>query len=118
DLLGPVTGPHRGAVTQLCHWQTSRTPALPFLDTGFPGRRREGSPVLSQAENELLCRVEGDAPMGRLMRRYWQPMLLAEELETRSELRQKIVDRDLVATRDAHGAFVVRDAERIYPLRV
>src|ERR1700722_13619372 len=25
--------------------------------------------MLTQAENELLCRVEGDAPMGRLMRR-------------------------------------------------
>jgi phthalate 4,5-dioxygenase oxygenase subunit len=74
--------------------------------------------VLSQAENELLCRVEGDAPMGRLMRRYWQPMLLAEELETRTELRQKIVNCDLVATRNAQGAYVVRDTERVYPSRV
>ena len=26
--------------------------------------------MLTYEENELLCRVEGDAPMGRLMRRH------------------------------------------------
>ena len=31
--------------------------------------------MLTQAENEVLCRVEGDAPMGRLMRRHWVPAL-------------------------------------------
>jgi phthalate 4,5-dioxygenase len=73
--------------------------------------------VLSTAENELLCRVEGDAPSGRLFRRYWLPMLLAEELDTRAELRQRLVDRNLVATRNADGTYLVRDAERAYPAR-
>ena len=27
--------------------------------------------MLTREENELLCRVEGDAPMGQLMRRHW-----------------------------------------------
>jgi phthalate 4,5-dioxygenase len=28
----------------------------------------------------LLCRVEGDAPMGALMRRHWQAICLQEEV--------------------------------------
>ena len=37
--------------------------------------------MLTKEENELLCRVEGDAPMGQLMRRHWQPVCLVEEVE-------------------------------------
>ena len=36
--------------------------------------------MLSQEENELLCRVEGTAPAGEMMRRYWLPALLSEEV--------------------------------------
>ena len=36
--------------------------------------------MLSAEENDLLCRVEGDAPMGRLMRRHWMPVCLSEEV--------------------------------------
>jgi phthalate 4,5-dioxygenase oxygenase subunit len=36
--------------------------------------------MLSKAENELLTSVEGDAPMGQAMRRYWLPALLAEDV--------------------------------------
>ena len=36
--------------------------------------------MLTNAENELLCRVEGDAPMGQLMRRHWVPAVLSEQL--------------------------------------
>jgi phthalate 4,5-dioxygenase oxygenase subunit len=28
--------------------------------------------MLTAEENDLLCRVEGDAPMGQMMRRYYQ----------------------------------------------
>ena len=35
---------------------------------------------MTREENELLCRVTGDAPMGQLMRRHWMPACLAEEL--------------------------------------
>lgn len=30
--------------------------------------------MLTNEENELLCRVVGDAPMGQLMRRHWTPV--------------------------------------------
>ena len=32
-------------------------------------------------ENELLCVVTGDAPMGQLMRRHWIPACLSEEVD-------------------------------------
>ena len=35
--------------------------------------------MLTREENDLLCRVEGDAPMGQMMRRYWTPVCLIEE---------------------------------------
>ena len=36
--------------------------------------------MLTHEENMLMCRVEGDAPMGQLMRRHWQVVCLAEEV--------------------------------------
>jgi len=37
--------------------------------------------MVTQAENELLTRIEGDAPLGRLMREhYWIPFALSENL--------------------------------------
>ena len=43
--------------------------------------------MLTAAENETLCRVEGDAPMGRLMRRHWVPALLSEQVAALTEVR-------------------------------
>ena len=39
--------------------------------------------MLTAADNDLLCRVEGDAPMGRLMRAHWIPACLSEEVAER-----------------------------------
>jgi len=36
--------------------------------------------MLTKEENDLLTRVEGDAPMGRLMRQHWAPVCLVEEV--------------------------------------
>ena len=37
--------------------------------------------MVTSAENELLTRVEGDAPMGRLIREnYWLPFALSSHL--------------------------------------
>ena len=61
--------------------------------------------MLTQEENELLCRVEGDAPMGRLMRAHWLPVCLAEEVEEPDgkPLRVEILGEKLVAFRDSEG---------------
>lgn len=36
--------------------------------------------MLTPEENDLLTRVEGDAPMGKLMRQHWTPVCLLEEI--------------------------------------
>ncbi len=62
--------------------------------------------MLTQAENELLCRVEGDAPMGRMMRRYWLPACLSEEIAEPDcdPVRVRLLGENLVAFRDSDGA--------------
>lgn len=61
--------------------------------------------MLTQAENELLCRVEGEAPMGRLMRRHWVPALLSEQVAERDgrPVRLTLFGEKLVAFRDSDG---------------
>ena len=36
--------------------------------------------MLSKADNEFLTRAGKDTPMGALLRRFWMPALLSEEL--------------------------------------
>jgi len=61
--------------------------------------------MLTAEENDLLCRVEGDAPMGRMMRRYWLPACLSEEVEERdgAPIRIRLLGEDLVVFRDTSG---------------
>jgi len=55
--------------------------------------------MLSAAENEILCRIEGDAPMGRLMRRHWVPALLSEQVSRPDDapVRVQLFGEKLVA---------------------
>jgi phthalate 4,5-dioxygenase oxygenase subunit len=61
--------------------------------------------MLTQEENDLLCRVEGQAPMGQLMRRHWIPACLSEEVAERdgAPVRVRLLGEDLVAFRDSDG---------------
>jgi phthalate 4,5-dioxygenase oxygenase subunit len=61
--------------------------------------------MLSAEENTLLTRVTGDAPMGRMMRRYWVPACLAEEvaLPDGAPVRTTILGERLVVFRDTAG---------------
>jgi phthalate 4,5-dioxygenase len=61
--------------------------------------------VLSREENELLTRVGPGTPMGALLRRYWMPALLAEELPEPDgdPKRVRLLGEDLVAFRDTRG---------------
>ena len=67
--------------------------------------------MLTKEENELLCRVEGDAPMGQLMRRHWQPVCLAEEVSEPdgNPVRAKMFGELLVVFRDSDGRVGVMD---------
>jgi hypothetical protein len=61
--------------------------------------------MLSKAENETLTRVGPGAPMGDLMRRYWLPALLSEEIPEPDSppVRVRLLGESLVAFRDSDG---------------
>ena len=61
--------------------------------------------MLSKAENELLCTVEGDAPMGQMFRRYWLPVVLSEEVAECDgpPVAVRVLGENLVAFRDTKG---------------
>ena len=67
--------------------------------------------MLTAEENDLLCRVEGDAPMGQLMRRHWTPICLIEEVAEPdgAPVRAKAFGEDLVVFRDTDGSVGVMD---------
>jgi phthalate 4,5-dioxygenase oxygenase subunit len=60
--------------------------------------------MITEEENRLICEVEGDAPMGQLMRHHWIPALMSEEIETDGKpVRVRLFGEDLVAFRDSNG---------------
>ena len=61
--------------------------------------------MLSAEDNDLLCRVEGEAPMGQIMRRHWLPACLLEQVTERDgdPVRVRLLGEDLIAFRDSDG---------------
>jgi phthalate 4,5-dioxygenase oxygenase subunit len=61
--------------------------------------------MLSQADNELLTRSGPGTPMGELLRRFWMPALLSEELAERDgpPKKIKILGEELLAFRTTDG---------------
>ena len=56
---------------------------------------------MTQEENNLLTRIGPQTPGGELLRRYWQPVALAEELpEEGAPVKVKILGEELVLFRD------------------
>jgi phthalate 4,5-dioxygenase oxygenase subunit len=67
--------------------------------------------MLSVEENTLLTRICGDAPMGRMMRRYWVPACLSEEVAVPdgAPVRTTIFGERLIVFRDTAGTLAVVD---------
>jgi phthalate 4,5-dioxygenase oxygenase subunit len=67
--------------------------------------------MLTRDQNELLCRVEGNAPMGGIMRRHWLPVCLSEEVAEKdgAPVKSRLVGEDLVVFRDSNGKLGVLD---------
>ncbi len=67
--------------------------------------------MMTSEENDLLCRVEGDAPMGQIMRRHWMPACLIEEVAEPDcpPLKVRLLGEDLVVFRDSDGRVGVID---------
>ena len=67
--------------------------------------------MLTPQENDLLCRVENQAPMGQLMRHHWIPVCLTEEVPEPdgTPVKARILGEDLVVFRDTNGKVGVMD---------
>ncbi len=65
----------------------------------------EGVAMFTREEHELLSRTGGGTPMGDLLRRYWVPALLSEEIPGPDcpPVRVKLMGEDLIAFRDSVG---------------
>jgi phenylpropionate dioxygenase-like ring-hydroxylating dioxygenase large terminal subunit len=61
--------------------------------------------MLSHDQNELMCRVEGDAPMGQMLRQhFWLPAARAARLERDgAPVRVRLLGEDFVAWRASDG---------------
>ncbi|HEY6998892.1 MAG TPA: Rieske 2Fe-2S domain-containing protein [Candidatus Binatia bacterium] len=61
--------------------------------------------MLSREDNELITQTSSGTPMGNLMRCYWIPALLSEEIPAPDcpPVRVKILSEELVAFRDTQG---------------
>ena len=66
---------------------------------------------MTPEENDLLCRVVGDAPMGQIMRRHWIAACLTEEVAEPdgAPLRVRLLGENLVVFRDSKGRLGVLD---------
>jgi phthalate 4,5-dioxygenase oxygenase subunit len=67
--------------------------------------------MITREDNELLCRVENDAPMGRLMRQHWMPICLIEEVAEPDgdPVAAQVLGDKLVVFRDSEGQVGVMD---------
>ena len=61
--------------------------------------------MLSEQDNELLCRVGKATPMGELMRQYWIPAVLTSELPAHDgpPMRVKLLGEELIGFRTTSG---------------
>ena len=68
--------------------------------------------MLSREDNELLTRVGPETPMGNLLRRFWFPILLADELPVPDcePARVRVLGEYFAAFRDTTGRLGLLDA--------
>jgi phthalate 4,5-dioxygenase len=77
---------------------------------GAPAPRTRMRTVLSQEENERLCRVGRGTPMGEMMRRYWLPAVASEDVVAGAgPQRVRLLGDDLVVFRTDDGAVGLLD---------
>lgn len=60
--------------------------------------------MMSKQDNERLCRTGPDTPMGKMLRRYWHPVLRSQRLEADgAPQRVRLLGEDFVAFRSTDG---------------
>src|SRR3974390_1871572 len=67
--------------------------------------------MLTREQNELITKTGPATPMGNLLRRYWIPALVAEELPENecAPVRVKLLSERLLAWRDTQGRYALTD---------
>jgi phthalate 4,5-dioxygenase len=62
--------------------------------------------MLSREQNDLITRTGKDTPTGDLLRRYWQPAALVDELASNRPLKPvRLFGEELVIFKDEHGRY-------------
>ena len=62
--------------------------------------------MLSAEQNELITRTNPGTKAGNLLRRYWQPAALVEELATNRPIKPlRLMGEDLVIFKDGQGRY-------------
>ena len=68
--------------------------------------------MMTQQQNDLLTRTGADSAGGQLLRRFWQPIAIAEELAGARPVKAlRILGQDLVLFRDSHGRLGLLDRD-------
>ncbi|NWG26588.1 MAG: aromatic ring-hydroxylating dioxygenase subunit alpha [Pseudorhodoplanes sp.] len=68
--------------------------------------------MMSQEQNDLITRVGPKTPCGKLMRMYWQPAALVEELDPRRPIKAvRLLGEDFVIFRDDKGRYGLMDRD-------
>ena len=77
--------------------------------------------MLSSEQNKLVTEVENGSPCGQLLRNYWQPAALTEELTSfRAAKAVRIFGEDLVVFRDGEvlDSAISRDGTLYFFIKV
>lgn len=68
--------------------------------------------MISAEQNDLISRVGPGTPAGKLLRRYWQPIALSEELAGPKPVKAvKLMGQDFVLFRDDNGVLGLLDRD-------
>ncbi|MEO7402856.1 MAG: Rieske 2Fe-2S domain-containing protein, partial [Burkholderiales bacterium] len=72
--------------------------------------------MMSREQNDLLTRVGPDRPAGKLLRQYWQPAALVDEmsdpaLKGRPAKAVRLLGEDFVLFRDGAGRYGLLDRD-------
>lgn len=68
--------------------------------------------MISAEQNDFITRVGPGTPAGALLRRYWQPVALVEELEEKRPVRAvRLMGQDFVLFRDEKGELGLLDRD-------
>ncbi|RYD87095.1 MAG: aromatic ring-hydroxylating dioxygenase subunit alpha, partial [Sphingobacteriales bacterium] len=68
--------------------------------------------MMSRDQNRLITQTGDGTPAGTLLRRYWQPAALSEELQGERTVRPvKLLGQDFVLFRDEHGQIGLIDRD-------